>query len=99
MEIINIEGDITTENSNELKQKLSEKFDKNLYDIAVNLEKAKFLCSAGLGVLISGYKQTKMKGGILDLIIPPENSEIMQVLQITRLDKIFKVHNSVSDIK
>jgi len=58
----------------------------------INMENVRYLSSAMLGKLISLHKVLRMNKGTLKLcgIAPP----IYEVFEITRLDKVFDIHNS-----
>lgn len=49
--------------------------------------------SSGLAVLISGLRRTKEMGGSLVLVSP--TGSVQRVLDITGLDKVFAIYESV----
>jgi len=61
----------------------------------INMENVRYLSSAVLGKLISLHKALRMRKGALKLcnIAPP----IYEVFEITRLDKVFDIHESEDD--
>ena len=58
----------------------------------INMENVRYLSSAVLGKLISLHKALRTRKGVLKLCsIAPA---IMEVFEITRLDKVFDIHKS-----
>ena len=61
----------------------------------INMENVRYLSSAVLGKLISLHKTLRMSKGTLKLCsIAPA---IFEVFEITRLDKVFSIHESEDD--
>lgn len=58
----------------------------------INLENVEFLSSAVLGKLISVYKTLRLNKGSLKLC--GIGAAIFEVFEITRLDKVFEIHES-----
>ena len=58
------------------------------------MEKVEFLDSTGLGVLVGALKKVRADGGTLDIVCTQER--ILKIFDITGLDKVFGLHNSVA---
>lgn len=56
-----------------------------------------FIDSTGLGVLVSVYKKFTEQGGSLKLCCI-NDSNVLKIFQLTRLDKVFSIYDSFSDV-
>ena len=56
--------------------------------LAVDLSKASFVDSTGIGTLVSGLKAARRAGGDLRLVAP--SPQAMKLLKLTTLDRVFK---------
>jgi anti-sigma B factor antagonist len=64
--------------------------------LVVDLTAVSFLASLGMGVLITGAKAVKSRGGRMVLVVG-ENSAIMMSLKTTGIDQLIPVFRSVAD--
>jgi anti-sigma B factor antagonist len=62
-------------------------------DIVINLSKVKWISSTGLGILVSARSHLTKEGGAIKLCKP--NDRVLGILQVTRLNMIFDVYDSV----
>lgn len=69
--------------------------DANINKLLLNFSNVEFLSSAALGKLITLDKKTKTKGATLKLC--DIKDEIMEVFRITRLDRVFDIHDDEAD--
>jgi anti-anti-sigma factor len=51
--------------------------------------------SMGLGVLVGGMKRLRAAGGELHLIVA--SPEVQRVLEITRMDRVIPLHETLAD--
>lgn len=84
--IINVEGRLTVANIQAFR-KLGAKALATTNNLIINLERATFLDSTGVGTLVGLAKQARDAGGDLVLVAVPE--QIRGTLNILRLDKFF----------
>lgn len=63
--------------------------------IVVNLEKATFMDSSGLGALIGCLKAARQAGG--DLRIAAVQPQVKMVLQLTSMDKVLTSYSSTDE--
>jgi anti-sigma B factor antagonist len=61
--------------------------------IVLDLSDVEFMDSSGLGVLVGAHKEAAARGGALLLAAP--GSRVHKVLKITKLHKVFAVHETV----
>ncbi len=75
------EGDIV------LREKVTELLDTGHKQILLNLEKVKYMDSAGIGELVACYKRAKEKEGSVKLLNP--SGKVYDLLQLTKLEEVF----------
>jgi anti-sigma B factor antagonist len=75
------EGDIV------LREKVTELLDAGKTHILLNLEKVKYMDSAGIGEIVACYKRAKDKQGIVKLLNP--SGKVSDLLQLTKLEEVF----------
>lgn len=81
--------EIEVYNAAELKEELMSILDGTHSNIIINLENVEYIDSSGLGVLVSTLKRVNIDSGKLILMSP--KSAIKQILDLTSLDKVFKI--------
>ena len=90
--IIDLDGRITLgEGSSLLRDLVREKVDAGHKKILMNLAGINYVDSTGLGELVSAYRLVKSQGGELKLL--NLNKKVSDLLQITRLNAVFDIHN------
>jgi anti-sigma B factor antagonist len=61
----------------------------------IDLAETPWTNSLGVGMLMSAYTSVKKSGG--DVVLANATQRIRDMLQVTRLDHVFSVHNSVEE--
>jgi anti-sigma B factor antagonist len=84
-----VRGEIDAYTSPRLRERLTELMDQGAFDLVVDLEGVEFMDSTGLGVLVSSLKRAREHDGNLTLVC--SRPQILRVLAITGLDRIFEV--------
>jgi anti-sigma B factor antagonist len=93
--VISFQGAIDTSNTPEIGEGLKSLISQGKSNIVIDLSGVSYIGSWGLGVTISVYKAARENKGTLKLTqVPPE---IMDVFNLTGLDKIFEIYDSVND--
>jgi anti-sigma B factor antagonist len=94
--IVDITGDITLYNSPEVRRVLLDLLKaKHVPRVIVNLEKVKYIDSAGVASLVEGLKTSRdLKSGFALYGLSKTTRE---VLELTRLIKVFEVHDNEAD--
>ncbi|SRR6266849_10160192 len=91
--IVDVTGDITLYNSPEVRKILLELLrEQRVPRVILNLKKVKYIDSAGVASLVEGLKisrDLKSRFAIYGL-----SSSAREVLELTRLIKIFEVHEN-----
>ena len=70
-----------------LRDKVNELLDSGETRIVLNLEKVKYMDSAGIGELVACYKRAKEKEGTVKLLNP--SGKVYDLLQLTKLEDVF----------
>ena len=78
----------------ELRTRIADTVATGRTRIVVDLSGCDFLDSSGLGALISGLKTARQAGG--DLRLACVGPQVATVLQLTNVDRVLRVHDSVA---
>jgi anti-sigma B factor antagonist len=91
--IVDVTGDITLYNTPEVRKILLDLLkEKRVKRVIVNLENVKYIDSAGVASLVEGLKLSRdLKSGFALYGLSRATRE---VLELTRLLKVFEVHNT-----
>ena len=94
--IVDVIGDITLYNSPEVRKVLLNLLrEKKSPRVVVNLERVKYIDSAGVASLVEGLKISRdLKSGFALFGLSRTTRE---VLELTRLIKVFEVHDNEED--
>lgn len=82
-------------NSQALKDVVMDIVSKNFFKIVIDLSSTAFIDSSGLGALVSKISVCKNNGGDVRLVVT--SKRIIEILQITHLDKILKCFDNLND--
>ena len=84
-----VPSDIDTATAWELKPQLLSQLRDHGPILILDLEAVQFIDSTGLGMLVSVLKEARHSGGSVRLINP--NREVLRLLQITGLERVFEI--------
>jgi len=87
--VIDVTGDLDARSAGDLKLALNEKIDTGKVWLLVNLSEVPYMDSAGLGVLVSGLKNTNRQNG--DLRLWGLQPDVRNIFELTRLNKVFQI--------
>lgn len=87
---VDLIGEVDIYSASELKTVAKDLLDEKLTDIKFNCDSLTYIDSTGLGVLIGLLKKLDQK---YKIIISNPRSNIIKLLKITGLDKIFLIEN------
>ena len=89
--VVDINGKITIgEGDVLLREKVNELLEAGENRIVLNLEKVKYMDSAGIGELVACYKRAKEKDGTVKLLNP--SGKVYDLLQLTKLEEVFETY-------
>lgn len=84
---VSLAGEIDILSAPKLKEELAFLYEKKQADILLKFDDLNYIDSTGLGVIIGTYGKMKEKGNNISISNPKAN--ILKLLNITNLDKIF----------
>ncbi len=94
-EVLSVRGEIDAYTSPRLRERLASLMDQGRFRLIVDLEDVGFMDSTGLGVLVSCLKRAKEHAG--EMILVCTSPQILRVLAITGLDRVFDVRSTVAE--
>jgi anti-sigma B factor antagonist len=94
--VVSVGGEIDVYTAPQLRERLIELIDQGYYRIVVDLSRVEFLDSTGLGVLVGGLKRSRGHDG--DLALVCSHPRIMKVFEVTGLNKVFSIADSVEAV-
>jgi anti-sigma B factor antagonist len=81
--------------SDGLKELITNNVNNNRFKFVIDFSKTSFIDSSGLGAIVSRISICRTNNG--DVRLCNVNNRIKEVLNITHLDKILKIYNSVDE--
>ena len=66
------------------------------HDTLVDMSAVTYIDSSGIATLVEGFQLAKEK--VLEFALVGVSPFVMSVLELTRLDKVFKIYNGVDDL-
>jgi anti-anti-sigma factor len=94
--VIGLNGRLDAAAAREVQECLEEAFAGGSTNLVVDLSKVSFIDSTGLGTLVSGLKVARRAEGDVRLVAP--NSQVRKLLQLTTLDRVFRVSDSLAEV-
>ncbi|MGH3458463.1 STAS domain-containing protein [Aeromicrobium sp.] len=91
--IIEVGGEIDVYTAPRLREAIVAAIEAGHTRLVIDVENVDFLDSTGLGVLVGALKKVRGDGGTLDIVCTQER--ILKIFDITGLDKVFGLHDSV----
>ncbi len=92
-EVLEIGGEIDVYTAPRLREAVVEAIEAGKLRLIVDVQRVDFLDSTGLGVLVGALKRVRGDDGTLDIVCTHER--LLKIFQITGLDKVFGLHDSV----
>ncbi len=91
--VLSVRGEIDVYTAPRFRERLVELVNDGRHQVVVDLEAVDFLDSTGLGVLVGGLKRLRTHDG--DLLLVCTQARILKVFEITGLNQVFAIHESV----
>lgn len=93
--VLNLRGEIDVYTAPRLRQALIDLVDSGAKKIVVDMENVDFLDSTGLGVLVGSLKRVKGEDGTMAIVATQD--KILKIFDITGLNKVFPMYESVEE--
>jgi anti-sigma B factor antagonist len=91
--ILDITGDIDLAHSPAMRKALLQEIkEKRTPKVFLNLEKVRYIDSSGIASLVEGLKASRDQGS--RLILYGLSKTVREVMELSRLQKIFEIHDS-----
>ncbi|MFO8126217.1 STAS domain-containing protein [Yoonia sp.] len=81
-------------NAPDLRDLLVGRIETGNEQIVLDLQQVAFMDSSALGALIGGIKKMR---GLGTLAVSGANGPVLQLLKLTRMDKVFPLYTSIND--
>jgi anti-sigma B factor antagonist len=94
--VLHIKGRIDITTSQELKDEVMNIFESGETHLGLEFSEVDYMDTSGLGSLISVLKEARKKGVALTIINP--SNFIKGLFQLTQMDKIFQITDSVDNL-
>jgi anti-anti-sigma factor len=94
--VLKLSDNINSETIDEFEKKVKSLVDEGFMKIVLDFNDVEFISSQGLGILVINYKPVAEKGGYIALV--NLNDSIRRVMEITRLDKVLKIADSIEEL-
>ncbi len=94
--VLHLTGEVDLSNSSEVRKRLLELLEENK-GVIVDFSELDYIDSSGMATLVEGLNLAKKKS--LALVIAAANGAPLQVLELTRLNQVFTLFDSVEDIE
>ncbi len=92
--VIYLDGEVDLSCSPKVREQILKAL-KNHQHLLIELSAVEYIDSSGVACLVEAYQQARSQQ--IEFALVGVSKEAMQVLQLARLDKIFVIHESLSD--
>lgn len=93
--ILKIKGNIQHTDTPNFEKELEKLLEENVIKIIIDLSNIKHVSSSALGTLIAMERKVKRKNGDIRLVITEQ--EVLRIMQITLLNRVFHIYNNIQD--
>ncbi|MFW5488727.1 MAG: STAS domain-containing protein [Desulfovibrio sp.] len=91
--VIKLDGRVVSDNAPDVKKRIQDRLTEGYLNLVLDMSNVPFIDSSGLGTLVASFRTVGAKGGVLLIagLIP----EVRALFQLTRLDKVFEIYETV----
>jgi anti-sigma B factor antagonist len=91
--VIKLQGEVDLYAAPELKDHVNRAIESGKNKLILDLSEATFIDSTTLGILVSGMKRLRPRGGMLAVLCP--DPTMARIFDITGLNRMFSVHDTL----
>ena len=91
--VIKLQGEVDLYAAPELKDHVNRAIESGKTKLILDLSEATFIDSTTLGILVSGMKRLRPRGGMLAVLCP--DPTMARIFDITGLNRMFSVHETL----
>ena len=96
--IVRVHGEIDLHTAPEFERTLRAGMDRRTPALIVDLSDISYVDSSGLSALLAANKELSARNAALYVAAPPGRPGVRRVIEITRLDTVIRVRDTVEDI-
>lgn len=93
--LVRLVGRVDATTAAQIRERLSRLPTKTTPNMIIDLSEVSFMDSSGLSALVSALKAVRLQDGALVLVNP--NDQVRMALQLTMLDRVFRIFPSVEE--
>ena len=91
--VLKLSGDLTADQIDAFRRSCLERFEAGIRHVVLDMEHTTFIDSAGLEALLWIIDEASSRGGQLRIVNP--DPTVSKILEISRLDRRFNVHETI----
>lgn len=91
--VVRLTGSVSISDADRLREQLEQLATDRVPVIVLDLAEMDFICSLGLGAIISGHLKCRHHQGQIRLVNP--SAQVRELLETTRLTKLFNIFDSI----
>lgn len=96
--IVRVHGEIDLHTAPEFERALRAGMERRTPALIVDLSDISYVDSSGLSALLAANKELSARNAALYVAAPPGRPGVRRVIEITRLDTVIRVRDTVEDI-
>ncbi len=94
--VVVLAGKVDLYSVTSLRKELTDYIDKGLNSLALDLNGLSYMDSSGIALLAAMQKKVKAMGALFTLVTVPQ--DILNVLEVSSLDKFFTIAKTMDDV-
>lgn len=87
--VVKVRGEVDLYSSPQLRAALTENLPRDVRKLGVDLSEVPYMDSSGVATLVEALRTAKAQQATLAILSP--SSQVMKVLQLSRLDTVFEI--------
>ena len=91
--VMRVCGSVTIAEADKLQMQLESLAEEGVPLIILDIGRMDFICSAGLGAIISGYLKSRNRNGKVCLVNPQQ--AVQELLETTCLTRLFSIYQTI----
>lgn len=95
--ILKIEGEMDLYTIGDFHKAFDDMIDSGTTNLVIDLLEVMYLDSSGLSALLSMHRKITSVNGCLSVVTSPDKKSITRIFEITRLNTVLKMFNTVDD--
>lgn len=93
--VLQVAGEIDLYTVESLQVAVNEQLEAGVRNLIVDLTDTHYLDSSGLSALLAAHRKLMSRQSALSVVVAPSKQSIARIFQITRLDTVFHIFDSL----